>query len=155
MRFLTVLHLNEKEKQELIELWNTVYPDVLQFKSLYEFEKYLSKLKDLKHTLLFDENNNIKGWFADFSRNNERWFIMMVSSELQGQGYGSRLLDEAKKKFNELNGWVICEHEYKRKDGKPYQSPVSFYEKNDFMLYPDIIFETDVLKTVKMQWVRN
>ncbi|MCQ0112140.1 GNAT family N-acetyltransferase [Zhouia amylolytica] len=155
MRFLTVLHLNEKEKLQLIELWNEVYPDILQFKSTYEFDKYLSKLKDVRHTLLFDDANDIKGWFADFLRNDERWFVMMVSSDLQGKGYGSSFLNEAKKHFDSLSGWVICEHEYTKKNGKPYKPPVEFYEKNDFMLYPEVIFETDVLKTVKMQWKKN
>lgn len=71
---------------------------------------------------------------------------------MQGDGYGTRLLNLAKEKEPVLNGWVIDRNEGVKYNGKPYRSPLEFYLKNGFQTIPGIRLELATLSAVKIQW---
>ena len=152
MKFITTSRLYKIQKSQIRNLWNAEYPAIIQQKELADFEKYLSGLKEKNHILIKEKNGIIVGWFIDFIRDGERWFAMIVSSEIQGKGYGSKLLEMGKKRNTELNGWAVQSTEYKRSDGKPYKPPLGFYEKMGFRIFSEIKFETDIMTTVKIKW---
>lgn len=59
-----------------------------------------------------DEKNKIKGWYSDFIRGNERWFLLILDSAIQGKKYGTQIIDLGKEINDELNGWVISSKGY-------------------------------------------
>jgi len=95
------------------------------------FETYLRNLKGQNHTLLTDDKNDIKGWYFNFIRENEKWFAMILNSELQGKGFGTKLLNEAKRTENELNGWVIDHNNDYKQNGEFYQFRLNFMRKTN------------------------
>lgn len=147
--------LSKKQKIEINNLWNNEYPIKLNYSKLDEFETYLSNLKDQNHLLLSDKNGLIKGWCVCFTRENERWFAMILDSQFQGKGYGSQLLDITKKEENELNGWVIDHNKDIKKNGKTYLHPIEFYFKNDFTLLSEKRLELDKISAVKIKWMKE
>ena len=40
----------------------------------------------------------------------------------------------------------------KKKNGAIYHPPADFYIRNGFRIFPDIEFETDKLKAIKIKW---
>lgn len=60
MNFTDTKALSEKQKLEIIELWNKEYPKGLSLAGLVEFEKYLDDLLEKNHLLLSDENGSVK-----------------------------------------------------------------------------------------------
>ena len=116
------------------------------------FETYLKNLKGQNHILLTDDKNDIKGWYFNFIRENEKWFAMILNSELQGKGFGTKLLNEAKRTENELNGWVIDHNNDYKQNEEFYQFPIKFYEKNEFEIINKIRLELDMISAVKVKW---
>ena len=88
-------------------------------------ENYISQLK---YTPLQEEK--IKGWYFDFNRDSEKWFAMILDASIQGQGFGRQILNQAKEKESELNGWVIDHNNDLKANGEYYKSPIGFYLKN-------------------------
>ena len=80
---------------------------------------------------------------------------MIVSSAFQGQGIGNNLLNMAKEKNEELNGWVVLSDQYSTADGRPYKSPVDFYNKNEFKVFEQIVSETHKLNAVLVKWTKS
>lgn len=152
MKTIATTCLNEIQRSQIINLWNQEYPKIIAHKTKESFGKYLSVLNEQHHILLLDENELIKGWFFDFVREEERWFAMIVGSEMQGKGYGRKLLEMGKRNNSILNGWVVDSSDYIKADGTTYQSPIAFYRKMGFEVFPEIIFETEVMKTIKIKW---
>jgi GNAT superfamily N-acetyltransferase len=152
MKITKLPHLSSSHKIQLLELWNNEYPEKLNYNSLDDFENYLDQLTEQSHFLLIAENNQIKGWYFDFKRMDEKWFVILLASEIQGKGFGTKLLHLAKKKEAELNAWVIDRNTEKKKDGSFYKSPLSFYQKNKFEVLSEIRLELDILSAVKIQW---
>jgi GNAT superfamily N-acetyltransferase len=152
MKFIKTNILNDTQKTQIIELWNNEYPKKLRHESFESFESYLKNLKEQNHILLIDNENFVKGWYADFIRENEKWFAMILNSELQGKGFGTKLLNEAKRKEKELNGWVIDHNNDIKQNGEFYQSPIKFYEKNEFKIINRIRLELDMISAVKIKW---
>lgn len=140
------------QKQELFELWNTEYPLDLQYKEISELDEYLKKLEDQNHILLMDENEKIIGWYSDFVRDNERWFLAILSSEIQGRKLGTLIIKIAKESNEKLNGWVINSDNYIKADGQFYKSPTDFYRKQGFQILEDIKLETDRISAIKIKW---
>lgn len=99
--------LDEQDRIQLFDLWNSEYPERLSYRDLVEFNEYLQKLHDLKYLLLRDSKNSIVGWAFSFVRDNERWFAIILSEKIQGHGLGHKMLNELKQSENQLNGWVI------------------------------------------------
>ncbi len=154
MEFLKRTKLSKKEKKAIFTLWNKEYPENLSYTSLTDFEDYLQNLSDQSHILLIDENKNIKGWYFDFIRDKEKWFAIILHSEVKGIGLGSEMLKLAKGKEKILNGWVIDHNGDKKKTGEIYKSPLSFYLKNGFKKLPDQRLELEKISAVKIQWTK-
>ncbi|MFT7346345.1 MAG: GNAT superfamily N-acetyltransferase [Cryomorphaceae bacterium] len=77
---------------------------------------------------------------------------MIVESSFHGKGLGRSLLNYAKSKEPELNGWVIDHQNSQRKDGQVYQSPLEFYKKQGFEVHCDIRLELPEISAVKIHW---
>ena len=152
MEFIKRSLLSESEKTEIYELWNNEYPEKLSYKSKEEFDNYLKSLTEQSHILLIDINKNIKGWYFDFKRENEKWFAIILDSKIQGKGLGTKMLELAKQKENELNGWVIEHNRDKKKNGEFYNSPLSFYLKNGFKKLKSNRLELEKISALKIKW---
>ena len=152
MEFIRTTKLSKDWKAEILELWNKEYPKKLKYKSLLDFENYLEILTDQSHIVMIDENQNIKGWYFDFIREEEKWFAILLDSNIQGQGFGTQLLNLAKEGASELNAWVIDHDNYKKQNGEFYKSPLSFYLKNGFEKHSGIRLELDKMSAVKIKW---
>ena len=85
LKITKTIDLDEKTKNQLLNLWNTEYPEKLSYKDLAEFDDYLQKLTNLTHLLLTSEENIIYGWAFSFDRENEKWFAIILSEKVQGQ----------------------------------------------------------------------
>ena len=114
MRIIKTNILSLQQKKAIYILWNKEYPINLTYLAFEELENYLRNLKNQRHLLLIDENEIVKGWYFDFIRENEKWFAMILDSQIQGKGFGTHLLNEAKQSVTELNGWVIDHNNYKK-----------------------------------------
>ncbi|NER12033.1 GNAT family N-acetyltransferase [Leptobacterium flavescens] len=152
MRFVNTRELNFPQKIAIRELWNKEYPVKLRLETFNDLENYLSELEDPHHILLIDADKELKGWYVDFSREDERWFAMILNSELQGKGLGSKLLKMAMDRETELNGWVIDHEKDLKQNGKPYRSPIAFYLKNGFEILPDNRLELDKISAVRIRF---
>lgn len=155
MNFTTTKILSEKQKLEIVRLWNNEYPKELSHSNLSDFDQYLQGLFDLNHILLSDENNNVKGWLIYFIRDNEQCFAMLLDSSLQGQGWGSKLLNQAKGYCIELNGWVIDNDSEPKQNGENYISPIGFYRKNGFEIRMDVQLKKKNINGIKVTWKAN
>lgn len=144
--------LNERQKCEIIELWNSEYPKALSHRSLAEFDQYLDALSDKNHLLLLDENEAVKGWLVYFIREDEQCFAMLLDSSMHGQGWGSKLLNQAKELNLELNGWVIDKDSEPKQNGENYKSPIGFYRKNGFEIRTDIPLKKKNINGIKVIW---
>ena len=152
MKIITTNNLDNQQKKVIYELWNAEYPKNLTHPNLIDFENYLNALTNQHHNLLIDKYGIIKGWYFDFDRNNEKWFAMILASEIQGKGFGTLLLNEAKKRESVLNGWVIDKTNYLKQSCDRYKSPIYFYIKNGFHKLPEIRLELTHLSAIKIQW---
>jgi len=152
LKFLEINTLSQIEKEQIIGLWNREYPRNLRYEKPEQFEAYLNGLKDQNHILIVDDNENIIGWYFDFIREEERWFAAIIASEFQGKGFGTKLLNLARKRRNLLNGWVILSADYVKYNGAPYLSPLEFYKKIGFEIYNDVKLETDKISAIKIKW---
>ncbi|MFC5047399.1 GNAT family N-acetyltransferase [Aquimarina hainanensis] len=143
--------LHSIHKKEIYQLWNKEYPKQLAYADMSDFDTYLNSLIDPIYRLLIDKDR-IKGWYTDFIREEKRWFVMIIDTSLHGKGYGRKLLQLAQNNRLELNGWAIDHDEDKKQDGSPYRSPITFYQKNGFIVIPNIRLRSDLINAVKVQW---
>lgn len=155
MRIIKSKNLNSEQKQEIFKLWNKEYPVNLEYNDISEFEDYLSKLKDQNHLLLIDENDRVKGWYFDFLRDNERWFVAILDSNTQGMKFGTKLMELAKRDNEELNGWVIHSSTYIKANGEAYLSPIEFYKKHGFNVLDKIELKNDQINAIKIKWSKD
>lgn len=155
MKIEIAQNLTNAQKTIITSLWNTEYPQQLGFDGVSGFDDFLNGLSDHRHFLLFDEKDNIKAWLVAFTRNDERWFSIIVDSSEQKKGYGTRLLDEVKKRESEINGWIIEHDEYLNGKGEKYFSPGEFYRKNGFTILPDVRLEKLDYYCIKIKWKRK
>ena len=125
---------------------------VITVSQTHRIDDYLNKLKDKTHFLLLDDLQNIFGWAVLFERDKGRWFALIIDSTLQGKGYGTELLTRLKESEQILNGWVVDSNDAIKANGEFYKSPLSFYIKNGFNVYPEERFESKAMSAVKIQW---
>ncbi len=144
--------LTSDQKCSLLELWNHEYPAHLAYADIDAFQSYLDNLIEPEHLLLETETGEIKGWYFHFTRNEEKWFAIILSVDIQGQKMGTALLEKARETQTELNGWVVDQDLYKKRDGTPYPSPLGFYLKNGFKLLEEERLELDILSAIKIRW---
>jgi len=155
MTFLQTSTLSPTQKENVLTLWNSVPPANIAHDSMESLAEYFTTLEDVVYTLTLDDTNRIVGWFADFNRDNGRWFAMLLDQSIHGKGVGSQLLTQVKSRYDEISGWVIDHDKDIRLDGSPYISPVNFYLKNGFEIVSDVRLELDYLSCVKMRWRKN
>lgn len=154
MHIINALELNHSQKETLYHLWNQEYPVNLNYATLTDFENYLSGLANTTHYLLI-LNNTIMGWCFTFYRNSEKWFGLILDTCIHQKGYGTQMLNEAKKHETSLYGWVMDHDRDLKSNGQPYKSPLGFYLKNGFTSYPDVRIDTEKLSAVKIGWMRE
>ncbi|MTI39490.1 GNAT family N-acetyltransferase [Fulvivirga lutimaris] len=139
------------EKKAVLDLWNNEYPASLNYKDVDAFDEFLSKMGSPRHKLLFDKQL-LAGWIVTFDRDGERWFSIIVNSQLQGKGIGKRLIELFKAEEEHLCGWVVDHEDYIKLDGSPYNSPLTFYTKLGFELIEEERYKGDRLSAVKVYW---
>lgn len=152
MKFVNTKILSEHQQSQLFLLWNNESPRIISYEKENDLKKFLAHLIQPRHILLIDKDKNVQGWFVDFLKNDEKWFIVIINSRLKGKGYGSKILTKAKEINSELNGWIINTHEYLLINGNTYIPPIKFYKKNGFEIFPEIMRKTNGLKTIKIRW---
>ncbi|MCH4824394.1 GNAT family N-acetyltransferase [Gramella lutea] len=152
MRFQQENILSLEQKKEILDLWNNEYPLNLNYQDISQLEDYLEKLKDQHHLLLLDENDKIKGWYSDFIREGERWFLAILDHKFQGRKFGRKMLEMAMESNCVLNGWIIPNDDYLKSNGEFYKSPIGFYQKIGFQILENIKLETEKIRAVKIQW---
>ena len=146
--------LSEEYKKQVFELWNREYPSNLKNDTMEDMLAYMDGLENLRHGMLVDDKGTIQSWFASYRKDGENRFILIVSSDVQGQGHGSFIMDHLKKGKDELYGWVIDQDHYKKADGKTYPSPIDFYLKQGFEVLDERL-ERPLISAVKIKWVRS
>lgn len=154
MEIIEQKELTTEQKQQIHEIWNTVYSAKIAHKSIEEFEKYLTTVSPQKHIVAI-EDNKVMGWYFQFVREGEVWFAILLHPNAQGKGLGRTILSQAKADATELNGWVIDKSNEPKLDGSIYQSPLAFYTKNGFTVLNDVRLEVDVISAVKIKWSRD
>lgn len=144
--------LSSGQKAALLELWNKEYPQKLSFGSLDDFNRYLDSLPEITHYIATNKEGATEGWAFAFKRNEERWFALLVTSSVKGQGKGTILLNKLKEKKQRLNGWVVDHNNDKKQNGETYLSPLRFYQKAGFTVCAETRLETQQLSAVKIVW---
>lgn len=147
--------LSKPEKLEIFELWNNEYPKKLAYELMEAFEGYLKSLSRKSHILLIDSNKKIKGWYFDFTRDGGKWFVIILDSKIHGKGFGTRILELAKQKENELNGWVIDHNRDRKVNREFYISPLGFYLKNGFIKLSNKRLELGKISAVCIKWTKQ
>jgi len=143
------------EKEVIYKLWNNEYPDKLSFNTISDLDAYLATLPNIKYYLLKNEMNEIEGWAMKFNMDDQSWFAITIDSKVQGKGKGTFLLNKLKEGEEVLNGWVIDHENDARQNGEKYKSPVSFYLKNGFSIFPELRLEIPILSAAKIIWCRK
>lgn len=155
MKIHTQSRLDSEQKKQILALWNNEYPERIAYQSIENLENYLNKLTQQIHYLLLDEQNKIHGWATTFIRDNEKWFVIIVSEKLHGKGIGTKMLNKLKEDEAVLNGWVIDHNADKKLNGTYYKSPIGFYQKNGFEIIADTRLELEIMSAVKMKWTKS
>lgn len=154
LKALPTEQLTKEQKERLFQLWNKEYPATLAFDDLKAMDAYLENLDDVHHTLYVDAEDEIQGWYFDFVRDDDRWFVIFLDEKYQRRGQGTQILNDAKKARPELHGWSVDHNHEIKKDGSPYLSPLAFYEKNGFEIVGDMRMDDENLSVVKVRWKR-
>ena len=153
MRVRSTSELSTDQKRQIFTIWNEEYPEFLAHKSLDDFESFLEKLENAIHYLAESEDKII-GWVSKFDREGSPWFSIIISSQVQGKGIGSILMNQLKAHSDELNGWVVDRDSYFKVDGEAYRSPMGFYIKNGFEVTSDR-FVNDDFEAVRVSWTQE
>ena len=147
--------LSAADKESILNIWNSVYPEKLVLNGMHDLDAYLDPLIDKNHFLLVNNLQQVLAWAASFTRDDERWFVIILDSSIQKQGYGKQLLNELKNSEQELCSWVTDHSRDTKPDGNYYMSPLDFYLKNGFTLLPDCRLELEKISAVKIQWRKD
>lgn len=145
--------LKQNEINILYSLWNKTYPISVTYDSFEKFQEYLHDLQNLEHLLLETSEGAILGWYFEFTREEARWFGIIISSEIQGKGWGRKLMLQAQSTTPTLYGWVVDHDRDLKTDGTPYRSPVDFYLSLGFELQEERL-EKGAVSCAKIMWKR-
>ncbi|AWG24413.1 GNAT family N-acetyltransferase [Flavobacterium kingsejongi] len=152
MRLSTTTSLSPAQKEHLLQLWNTEYPEKLRYATISGLEAYLNGLAQAEHHLIEEESGKILGWAVTFLRESGTWFAIILNHTIQKQGHGRILLNRIKARHRVLNGWVIDHDNDRKSDGTSYRSPLEFYRKEGFVACPELRLETPQLSALKITW---
>ncbi|WP_345085298.1 GNAT family N-acetyltransferase [Nemorincola caseinilytica] len=141
------------DKKAVLDLWNNEYPAILAYADIAAFDAYMDALADKLHYLLISATGAVLGWAMTFTRDEEKWFAIIIDHSMHGRGYGTRMLDRLKDTELSLNGWVSVLDTYKKLNGTPYISPLGFYLRNGFALTGHTL-DTGQLSAAKICWQR-
>ena len=144
--------LSEAHMHTLRSLWNREYPLVLTYERPEDFVLYVRRLENARHYLLKNESGIVYGWAFDFDREQEKWFGIIIDSEMQGKGFGSMLLQKLKENNQTLNGWMIDRDSDLKSNGETYKSPGKFYRKHNFTLLAHERMGFDKISAIKISW---
>jgi GNAT superfamily N-acetyltransferase len=139
------------EKKQIFKLWNSEFPICIGFKELAELENYFKSIEVIRHHKLV-EKNKIIAWAVTFRREDKINFSIIVNRQHQGQGHGKKLIQRLQELNNELNGWIIIDESYLRKDESIYPIKLNFYQKMGFILTGKE-WETKKIKTTQINWI--
>lgn len=143
------LNLTAEQKSSVLKIWNKEYPKQMN-KSIEELDVYLSELENLVHFLILNIDEEILGWAYKFSRDLQKWFVIILDNTIHKNGWGSKLLLKIIENEVEMNGWVVDKDLYRRSDSTIYRSPLAFYHKNGFISVPESRLESQDLSAVKI-----
>lgn len=149
--FASASKLSTTEKEAILQMWNTEYPKRMHHADLQALDRYLEKLENTVHYLATDEGDGILGWLAVFTRDSERWLVIIIDERAQGKGICAALLEQVKATERILNGWVVDHDDYLKPDGSPYRSPLAFYQKHGFIQQGERL-EGEDISAVKVRW---
>jgi len=152
MEFVETKILSAQQLEELKLLWNNEYPEKLYIDKMFHFKEYLHTKENIEHILVLNTSGELIGWFFTFIRSEENWFALILASTIQKQGLGRKLLNMAKKKHLELNGWVIDHNNETLRSGEAYMSPLQFYKNNDFEVFNYCRLGLEKISAVKVVW---
>jgi hypothetical protein len=116
----------------VFDLWNQEYPEKLVHDSHESMNLYLEKLESPKYILCHLDGNLI-GWASIFTRENERWFFLIISSQFHKKGIGKKFIQKITTLENRINGWVIDHSNDKKMDGHPTHLPYPFMLNKGFL----------------------
>lgn len=139
----------------LMELWNNEYPVSLTYKTTEQFDNYLSGLQDPQHFLMTDEQGSLQAWAFTFTREEEKWFAIILREHLHGKGIGRQLIQQLQSREHTLNGWVIDRGAPIKNNGQPYRYPIGFYLKCGFEILSEVRLELPHFSAVKIRWHRQ
>ena len=61
LKITKTTELNEVDKRQVFDLWNSEYPEKLTYNNILEFDNYLNNLSNLNHYLLTNKEHLIFG----------------------------------------------------------------------------------------------
>ena len=154
MKIIKTTSLTKDQKNTLRNLWNNEYPMALNFIAFSDFEKYLKPLNNQVHFFLLNDKNQIQGWSFTFSRDKEKWFLIILDSKIQRNGFGNLLINKLKSLEPKLNGWVIESNNEVKKNGELYLSPLEFYLKNEFTVNSNELLDNSKISAIKIEWIK-
>ncbi len=154
MKIIKTTSLTKDQKNTLRNLWNNEYPVKLNFETFADFEKYLKPLNNQVHFFLLNDKNQIQGWAFTFSRDKEKWFLIILDTKIHRKGFGNILIHKIKSINSKLNGWVVNDDCEVKKNGELYSSPLAFYLKNDFKINTDVCLENEKITALKIEWIK-
>ena len=100
-----------------------------------------------------NDKNQIQGWSFTFSRDKEKWFLIILDSKIQRNGFGNLLINKLKSLEPKLNGWVIESNNEVKKNGELYLSPLEFYLKNEFTVNSNELLDNSKISAIKIDWI--
>lgn len=139
--------LSPEENAHVNQLWNEEYPVTL----IDRFPLLLNDTTFSDHFVIFVDQKLV-GWTVIFTKDGEKRFSILVDSNHQGKGIGTRLIELLFTHYDDFYGWVIDKDYFLKKDGSRYLSPLPFYQKLNFKVLPDQRIDTDMLSAVKIHF---
>ena len=153
MQLIQTSWLTPSQKERVYSLWNQEYPVNVGFSALTDFDDYLNNLTETTHYLLENDSGEIEGWACLFSRDNLKWFAIILDANTRGLGKGTFLLNKLKENQEKLYAWVVDHDNYVKQNGQVYPSPLQFYLKNGFTICSSRM-ETEKLSLVQIKWAK-
>ena len=147
MEIFKTKKLSNSQFEQINKLWNKEFPTNLKNR----FGKLLENVEDYNHYIV-EREGQILAWAADFEKDDERRFSIIVAQDQQGKGIGTLLLNRLKRDVGELYAWVVDNNDYIKTNGEIYHSPIAFYEKNGFEILEEVRSNSELIKAVKIKY---